>query len=280
MDYARTVPSNPGKVSNGAGRRPRAVDLARSAGLSVQQVRNYVDQGLLPPVERTPSGYRIFTPQHAEALEVARALIAGHGWHPAREIMQAVHAGDVEAALARVDQGHAELDRERAHIDRVLGAFESIVTTTRDDPARRRGLRIGEVAGAVGVRTSALRLWEHYGLLQPDRERVTGYRTYDEAEFRNAHLVALLRKGGYRLDIVRAVIDEMRSSHHRKPERVRAELARREQELHRRSWQRLRASALLYAYVERWWGRHGTCCQPAVGVRPGPAPTVTPAASG
>jgi DNA-binding transcriptional MerR regulator len=250
--YAPTVPSTPVEVSNGLRRRPRAVDLARSVGLSVQQVRNYVDQGLLPPVERTPSGYRIFTAQHAEALEVARALIAGHGWQAAREIMQAVHGGDVEAALTLVDRGHAELDRERAHVDRVLGAFESIVTTAPEDgPARRRGLRIGEVADTVGVRTSALRLWERYGLLRPGRERHTRYRTYDEAEFRNANLVALLRKGGYRLDIVRAVIDEMRSSHHRKPERVRAELARREQELHRRSWERLRASALLYAYLER-----------------------------
>ena len=41
--------------------RLRATDLARRGGVSVQQVRNYVDQGVLPPVERLPSGYRVFT---------------------------------------------------------------------------------------------------------------------------------------------------------------------------------------------------------------------------
>ncbi len=61
-------------------RRVRATELARSAGLSVQQVRNYVDDGILPPVERTDSGYRVFTPEHVEALDVARKLADGHGW--------------------------------------------------------------------------------------------------------------------------------------------------------------------------------------------------------
>lgn len=241
------------KPSNGEGTRLRAVDLARAVGLSVQQVRNYVDQGLLPPVERTPSGYRIFTARHAEALVVARAMVAGHGWHPARHIMGTLHSGDLEAALAGVDRGHAELDRERTHIDVVLGAFETIATSPQAaGGSSRRGMRVGEVARAVGVRTSALRLWERRGLLRPAREKGTGYRTYDHGELQRAHLVALLRKGGYSHDIVQAVLDEMRTEGPRKPERVRAELARREQELHRRSWRRLRASSMLYAYIERY----------------------------
>ncbi|MGH3488797.1 MAG: MerR family DNA-binding transcriptional regulator, partial [Actinopolymorphaceae bacterium] len=174
------------KVSNGATRRLRAVDLARSAGLSVQQVRNYVDEGLLPPVERTSSGYRIFTAAHADALVVARQVIEGHGWQRARKIMAGIHRGDLEAALAVIDLGHAQLDVERAHIDTVLGAFEAIVTGTR--PAGGRGLRIGEVARAVGVRTSALRLWEQRGLLRPEREKGTGYRRYEVGELRRAHI--------------------------------------------------------------------------------------------
>ena len=38
--------------------------------------------------------------------------------------MRAVHAGDVETALATIDRSHAELDRERTEIADVLGAFE------------------------------------------------------------------------------------------------------------------------------------------------------------
>ncbi|MDQ0939944.1 MerR family DNA-binding transcriptional regulator [Streptomyces sp. V1I1] len=46
--------------------RLRAIDLALTAGISVQQVRNYIEMGILPPVERTAGGYRIFTSAHAK----------------------------------------------------------------------------------------------------------------------------------------------------------------------------------------------------------------------
>jgi DNA-binding transcriptional MerR regulator len=230
--------------------RLRAADLARTGGISVQQVRNYVDLGLLPPVERTASGYRIFTEDHAAALVVVRRLAAGHGWARARTIMRAVHEGDLETALAELDQSHGELDRERADIEKVLGAFETVVTNPAPaGPRPRRDLRIGEVACATGVRTASLRLWEQRGLLRPRRAEITGYRLYDESELRKAQVVALLRRGAYPFPIVHAVLEEMRTTG--SPERVRAELGRREQELHHRSMRRLRASAALYTYLER-----------------------------
>lgn len=228
--------------------RLRAVDLAATAGISVQQVRNYVDLGVLPAVERTPAGYRIFTAVHARALDVARRLAEGHGWVRTREIMAAVHRGDLPTALAALDAGHAELDRERAEIRRVLGAFETVVGSPPAAlAAPRPGVRIGVVADLVGVRTSQLRLWEWRGLLRPVRERGTGYRVYDEAELRAAQVVALLRRGAYPFDIIAAVLDELRTTG--SPQRVRAELARREQDLHRRSLRRLRGSAALHDYL-------------------------------
>jgi DNA-binding transcriptional MerR regulator len=229
---------------NSARNRLRAVDVARGAGISVQQVRNYEALGVLPPIRRTDGNYRIFTPEHVAALRVVRALSDGHGWERTRTVMRAVHAGDVETALATVDHSHAELDRERAEIAGVLGAFESL--TGRPQATRGR-YRIGAVADAVGARTSSLRLWERHGLLRPARERGTGYRVFDGAELDRARVVALLRRGNYPIAIVRAVVDELRTTG--SPERVRAELAKREQDLHRRSRLRLRASAALYEYL-------------------------------
>lgn len=223
----------------------RGSDLARAGGMSVQQVRNYVDLGVLPPVSRTEAGYRIFTAEHAEALVVARRLAEAHGPDRMRAIMRAVHKGQIDVALAELDRSHAELDRERGTIERVLSAFEIVVV---EPELKRRTVRIGEVADAVGVRTSALRLWEQAGLLRPTRERSTGYRLYDRSELRNAQVVALLRRGNYPLAIVRAVVDEIRATG--SPERVRAELAKREQQLYQRSLLRLRASAALYGYLQ------------------------------
>lgn len=229
-------------------RRLRPVDIARQAGISVQQVRNYVDLGVLPPVARTETGYRVFTPDHAAAVLTVRKLAAGHGWARTREIMRAVYAGDLDTALAAVDAGHAELDRERTDIARVLAAFDELSTADPGPPAVRGPLRIGEVARVTGVRTSALRVWERYGLLRPVRERPTGYRVYDPAEARNARVVALLRRGGYTIPIVRAVLDELRTTG--SPQRVRTELAKREKELTERSRRRVAGTAALHTYLE------------------------------
>ena len=123
----------------GAVREPRLriSDLARTAGVSVQQVRNYVDLGLLPPVERTPSGYRVFTPDHAEALRVVRSMAEGHGWKRTHAIMRAVGERDMETALAAVDESHAELSRERADIAQVLEAFSDVVANPGVTGVRR-----------------------------------------------------------------------------------------------------------------------------------------------
>ncbi|WP_207921572.1 MerR family transcriptional regulator [Micromonospora sp. KC721] len=226
--------------------RWRVVDVAATAGISTQQVRNYLDEGVLPPATRTGSGYRVLTDVHVHALAVLRRMAEGHGWARTREVMAAVHRGEWAAALAALDAGHAELDRERAEIRRVLGAFETVVASPAV-AAPRRGARIGEVADLVGVRTSQLRLWEQRGLLRPVRAPGTGYRVYDAAELRAAQVVALLRRGGYPFEIIAAVLDEMRTTG--RPQRVRAELARREQDLHQRSLRRLRASAEFYGYL-------------------------------
>ncbi|MZE81024.1 MerR family transcriptional regulator [Streptomyces xinghaiensis] len=257
------------------GDRLRARDLARSAGLSVQQIRTYVETGVLPAVERTAGGHRVFTGAHAEALIVARELAAGHGWATTRVVMRAVHDGDLVTALAAVDASHARLDRERGELAAVREALETLLTgrsarsgrvnppcraersgdagpgggtehAARQDAARH-GLRIGEVARAVGVSPPVLRLWEAHGLLRPEREPSTGYRRYDSSELRAAHVVALLRQGSHPLPAIGAVLDELRATG--SPDRVLRELTHRTRDLHRTSLRRLAASAALHGYL-------------------------------
>lgn len=231
------------------GDRLRAVDLAREAGISTQQVRNYVETGILPPVQRTDSGYRVFTTAHAEALKAGRALAVGHGWPTTGAIMRAVHGGDLETALAVLDESHAELHRERTELAEVIRALDTLITHETEPPDRDRGgMRIGEVADAIGVQTPVLRLWETRGLLRPMREKVTGYRLYSASEARLAQIVALLRRGHHPFSTIESVLAELRTTG--SPERVRAELAGRERELHLRSRSRLKGSAALHAYLQ------------------------------
>lgn len=224
------------------------MELARLAGDTEQQVRNYLAAGLLPPAERAANNYRVFTDHHADALRTARALATGHGWPRARAILSAIHHGNLPAALAAVDDSHAELARERAAIAAATRAF----TQAAGDPAPavRRQARIGQVAADIGVRTPVLRLWERRGLLRPERDPTNGYRLYSPAEQRAAHLVAVLRAGGFAFPIIYAVIATMRTSGNL--ERALSELSRRDDQVHHLSLRRLQASAALHAYLVKY----------------------------
>ncbi|UNZ16593.1 MerR family transcriptional regulator [Streptomyces sp. 891-h] len=238
-----------GTAASPQGRRTlRSVDLARAAGISTQQVRNYEEDGILPPADRTPSGYRLFTERHRAALLTYRALVKGYGLDPARRMLHAVHAGDVAAALALVNEGHAILHEQRRSLRMASEALTATAEQAPEEAAQTRAvLRIGELAHQLGVRRSALRVWESAGLLTPRREPVTGYRSFGPAEIRDARLIALLRQSRYPLPQIRTVLDGLRETG--STAELRAALARRAQELTTRTTAMLEGSGLLHAYL-------------------------------
>src|SRR5690349_2180887 len=94
----------------------RTHDLALAGNISVQQVRNYEANGLIPQARRSPSGYRLYTEQHLGALQTVRGMVPGYGWQRTPAIMQAIHRGDLAAALAIIDERHAELAGKRLQV--------------------------------------------------------------------------------------------------------------------------------------------------------------------
>ncbi|KUL36320.1 MerR family transcriptional regulator [Streptomyces sp. NRRL F-4489] len=227
----------------------RPIDLARLAGVSTQLIRNYEDDGVLPPVPRSPSGYRRYSARHRAAVLTYRALARGYGRPAAQAVMRAVHTGRVPEALALIDAGHAELHGERQALQEVERALDGLAGHHPEPagPGDRFPLRIGEVAARLGLRTSALRVWESAGLLAPEREAATGYRWYGPAELRDARLVQLLRRGGYPLPRIRTVLDGLRRTG--SSAELRTALARRAEELTHRSRAMLDGSGRLHTYL-------------------------------
>ncbi|MGW0189536.1 TioE family transcriptional regulator [Streptomyces sp. NPDC003362] len=228
-------------------KRLRPVDLARLAGVSTQQIRNYEDAGVLPPAARTETGHRAFTPVHRQALLTYRALSKGYGTTGAARIMQTVHAGDVPRALALVDAAHAALHAERVALEAARQALETLAGR---EPAElpSGGLRIGEAAALIGVRTSALRVWEAAGLVTPERERGTRYRVYRPVDVRDARLIHTLRRSHYPLDQIRPVLEGLRREG--SSEALRAAVAARGETLTARTRAMLKGAGRLYGYLD------------------------------
>ncbi|MFJ9540608.1 MerR family transcriptional regulator [Streptomyces sp. NPDC101225] len=227
--------------------RLRPVDLARTAGVSTQQIRTYEDAGVLPPATRTASGYRTFTDLHRRALLTHRTLTKGYGPVAATRIMRTVHAGDVPAALALVDAAHAALHTERTDLRAAAEALEELARAEPQPLPAPGALRVGEVAALLGVRTSALRVWEAAGLLAPGRERGTRYRTYGPADVRDARLIQTLRRGHHSLDQIRPVLEGLRREGG--SEALRAAITARGEALTERTRAMLDGAGALYAYL-------------------------------
>ncbi len=230
-----------------AGFRP--IDLARLAGVSTQQIRNYAAEGILPPVPRTESGYRRFGAGHRAALLTYQALARGYGRDTARTVMRAVHDADLPLALTLLDTGHVALHEERLSLQAAGAALEAVAGQRPEAaPLPRSGMRIGEVAAYLGVRTSTLRLWESAGLLAPKREPATRYRTFGPADIRDARMINMLRQGRYPFTQIQVVLDGLRRTG--SSDALRAAIARRQAELTRRARAMLEGSAHLHHYLE------------------------------
>ncbi|MEO3771751.1 MerR family transcriptional regulator [Micromonospora sp. B9E7] len=189
----------------------RPIDLARRHGLSAQAVRNYEREGVLPPAERTPNGYRRFSEVHVKALSAFLALIVGHGHAASGDIMRAVNRGEIDTALRTIDQSHGLLQRDRETLDAVETAVATLVGT-KPPPQSGAAVPISVVAHRLGLRPATLRKWELAGVLRPRRDPETRHRVYAPDDVRDAELAHLLRRGGYRLDHIAAVLRQVRDA--------------------------------------------------------------------
>ncbi len=233
----------------------RTHDLALAGGISVQQVRNYEASGLIPQAQRNSSGYRLYTQQHLAALKTVKSLVPGYGWPRTSAIMQALHRGDLSAALAIIDERHAELARKRLQMEQTLSALRHLATGSASQPRTSppQRVRVGEAARQVGVRVSALHFWEQQGLLHPLREQYSRYRLYDEHQMRCLRVVALLRDAGYPFNVIQSVLDELAAG---RPEKAIVAVEKRRGELTSISWACIEALTSFQHYVSEFGPQH------------------------
>jgi DNA-binding transcriptional MerR regulator len=234
----------------------RTRDLALAGSISVQQVRNYEANGLIPKAPRSPSGYRLYTQQHLAALQTVKSLVHGYGWKRTSAIMQALHRGDLSAALTIIDERHADQARKRLQVEQTLVALRTLAA--QSGPLhhfqRSQPVRVGEAARQVGVRVSAVHFWEQQGLLHPHRAPHSGYRLFDEYQMRRLRVVALLRDAGYPFTVIQSVLNQMAEG---RPEQAIVAVENRREELTRTSWFCIEALTLFRHYVSEFGQQNG-----------------------
>lgn len=106
--------------------------VADKAGVTVDTVRFYERRGVLPRPERTPSGYRTYTPATVERIVFARQLQ-----------QLGFTLDEVVDALHTVDRGNGSCDSERWRLESVVERIDE-----RIDELRRTKRRVKSVMAA------------------------------------------------------------------------------------------------------------------------------------
>jgi DNA-binding transcriptional MerR regulator len=104
----------------------RISQAANRSGLTMSALRFYEDQGVLPPAQRSPSGYREYAETDLDRLRfLARARNLGLALDEVRDLLAVWDGGSCATAQARlsglVTAKIADLDRRMSDLDRLKG---------------------------------------------------------------------------------------------------------------------------------------------------------------
>ncbi|GAP12914.1 predicted transcriptional regulator [Longilinea arvoryzae] len=184
----------------------RTSDLARIVGVHPNTVRRYAERGILPPVERSPSGYRRFTRRHLDCLRLAHLVY--NGQYPGKaiyksgvRIVQVAASGDLGGTL-ELAYGHLALVRsERDQADVAARLLERWAFGAPVD-ATHQPLQIGQAAKLLGVSIDILRNWDRNGLIDVPRDPANGYRRYGAQEIGRLRVIRMLSRAGYSLSAI------------------------------------------------------------------------------
>jgi DNA-binding transcriptional MerR regulator len=184
----------------------RTSDLARAVGVHPNTVRRYVDRGLLPPVEYSPSGYRRFTQRHLDCLRLAH-LVNSHPYpgktlyQSAFRVIQATVSSDLDGALElacrHLELVQSECTQANIAADLLERWASGVPTSDAMQP-----LQIGQVAQLLGVTIDMLRNWDRNGLIDVPRDPTNGYRRYGAPEISRLRIIRMLSRAGYGISAI------------------------------------------------------------------------------
>ena len=179
----------------------RTSDLARQVGIHPNTVRLYVDWGLVPPVERSPSGYRLFTQRHLDCLRLARTVYTaqypGRGFRAlGNAIIQQAVADDWMGALEKAYELQAAVRVELGQANQAADLLEHWAQN-RAQVSEEEPLSIGEVSKHLGVSIDIIRNWERAGLLRVPRNSYNNYRLFGKKEIERMRIIRMLSRAGY-----------------------------------------------------------------------------------
>ncbi|WP_000307925.1 MerR family DNA-binding transcriptional regulator, partial [Bacillus cereus] len=181
--------------------------------------RRYEEQNLIPVVPRTESNHRFYTSIHFQAFITIRALLKGYDIPIVYKVMRMIKNVKFEEALWLINEQQFNVQVEKKRVEEILNMIQNADFTKYKNVELNERMSIGEAANIAGVNTSAIRHWEHEGLVHSERNKENGYRMFPISELRKILVISSLRKTVYYIENMKSLLDDLETLHYGKIER-------------------------------------------------------------
>ena len=186
-------------------------DVAKIIGIHSNTVRLYEEWGLLPPVERKPNGYRIFTDFHIEQLRLARLAFQIEVLQNKKKkkivlMVKTAATKDFDAALSLTEEYRKQLRQERANAEEAICIAKQLLRGVTEENSHF--LKRKEVSDYLDISMDTLRNWEMNGLLAVKRKQ-NGYRVYTDEDIKQLKIIRSLRCAGYSLEAILRMLQQL-----------------------------------------------------------------------
>lgn len=183
--------------------------IANVLNVSTTTLRRYEEQNLIPVVPRTESNHRFYTSIHFQAFITIRALLKGYDIPIVYKVMRMIKNVKFEEALWLINEQQFNIQVEKKRVEEILNMIRNADFTKYKNVELSERMSIGEAAKIAGVNTSAIRHWEHEGLVHSERNKENGYRMFPISELRKILVISSLRKTVYYIENMKSLLDDL-----------------------------------------------------------------------
>lgn len=188
----------------------RPIDIARRLRVSTTMLRHYEDLGIIPPVMRTPNGYRIYTDEHIAYFICIREMMHGFTLSEIAKMLKQVLENKHDEALWIANKAQSVLQNDKYVCEQIRLRFLRKKKTTVP-----KEFTIDAVSKITGIIPSTIRYWDKIGLISASRCAANNYRTFaqthiDEILMIQALKLAMLARGEkYAVEQIRKEMHEL-----------------------------------------------------------------------
>ncbi|PEQ75549.1 MerR family transcriptional regulator [Bacillus cereus] len=193
--------------------------IANVLNVSTTTLRRYEEPNLIPVVPRTESNHRFYTSIHFQAFITIRALLKGYDIPIVYKVMRMIKNVKFEEALWLINEQQFNVQVEKKRVEEILNMIQNADFTKYKNVELNERMSIGEAANIAGVNTSAIRHWEHEGLVHSERNKENGYRMFPISELRKILVISSLRKTVYYIENMKSLLDDLETLDYGKIER-------------------------------------------------------------